>query len=44
MLKYQEQRRQERRQLLQRMTAESLDMGLYDLPADDLEEGNDNRT
>lgn len=31
-LKYQEERRLERRQLLRRMTAESVEMGLYDLP------------
>ncbi|WKU03972.1 helix-turn-helix domain-containing protein [Micromonospora sp. HUAS LYJ1] len=43
-LKYQEQRRQERRRLLQSMTTESLAMGLYDLPVSDLEEGVDNRT
>ncbi|MFF5172820.1 helix-turn-helix domain-containing protein [Micromonospora sp. NPDC000089] len=43
-LKYQDQRRQERRKLLQSMTTESLDMGLYDLPASNLEEGDDDRT
>ncbi|MGC5019921.1 excisionase family DNA-binding protein [Micromonospora sp. DT47] len=43
LLKYQQERRQERRQLLQRMTAESLEMGLYDVPGPDLEE-DDNRT
>ncbi|WP_217809842.1 helix-turn-helix domain-containing protein [Micromonospora sp. NBS 11-29] len=43
-LKYQEQRRQERRQLLRTMTAESLDMGLYDLPVSDLEERDEDRT
>lgn len=43
LLEYQQQRRQDRRQALQRMTVESLDMGLYDVPATSLEE-DDNRT
>lgn len=43
LLEYREQRRQERQQILHRLTEESLDMGLYDLSADDLEEGESNR-
>jgi excisionase family DNA binding protein len=41
LLEYQQQRRQERRQLLQRMTVESLDMGLYDVPTTELDEDDD---
>ncbi|WP_431879303.1 helix-turn-helix domain-containing protein [Micromonospora marina] len=41
LLHYQQERRQERRQLLERMTAESLDMGLYGVPAPAPEEGDD---
>ncbi|GAB3154869.1 hypothetical protein GCM10027290_50010 [Micromonospora sonneratiae] len=33
LLAYQQQRRQERRELLRRMTTESIEMGLYDIPA-----------
>ncbi|WP_434741882.1 helix-turn-helix domain-containing protein [Micromonospora sp. SH-82] len=38
-LEYQQDRQQARRRLLQRMTEESLEMGLYELSADDLEQG-----
>jgi excisionase family DNA binding protein len=41
LLEFQQQRRQERQHLLQRMTTESLDMGLYDVPATNLEDDDD---
>lgn len=42
-LRYQEQRRLERRQLLDQLTAESIALGLYDLTADESTEGDDNQ-
>lgn len=43
-LKYQEERRIERRQLLRRITVESFDMGLYDTSASDTAKDDSNRT
>jgi len=42
-LRYQEQRRVERRQLLDQLTAESIALGLYDLTANESTEGDDNQ-
>lgn len=43
-LEYQKQRRRERRELLQHMTTESIELGLYDLVDDNSVEDNDTRT